>query len=263
MTASTYSRVVLATAFLALLLGAWFTGLSGTGTPVSFPAHSSVGFAAVALAAIQIITSRRAGAGPFRWSIAALALLLADAVTGGATRAPLPVPVAILHACLAPLAITALAIVVASFSGRASSLSTGGGAIRLSPSIRGAAWAAPPVAVLQIVFGAAYRHKVWGVLPHMGGALVLALLAIVASAAIVQRIQENSQLKSASVTVLTAVLSQVALGIAAFVMRLLDVDGTPLFNAVASLHVATGSAVLASTTVLAWRLQKIAFGLSQ
>ena len=91
----------------------------------------------------------------------------------------------------------------------------------------------------------------------------MTLLALVLCATVLQRIPQKVPLRTAAMAVLSFVLTQVTLGIAAFVMRLLDADGTPFFNAVASLHFATGSLVLASTAVLASRTQKIAFGESQ
>jgi hypothetical protein len=257
MNRSGYSWVGTAAAGAALLSGAWTTGLAnGQGSSDAAFFHTGVGILVLALAVAQAGLLWRKKLAARAWSSVAVGLLLADGILGA-----LAPPAAVLHACLAPFAFTALVMTAAVQKGK---LSGGDPDSRsLAARLREAVLVTAALAALQVVLGVLYRHKIWGILPHMGGALAMTLLALVLCAMILQRIPNKVPLRTAAMAVLSFVLTQVTLGIAAFVMRLLDADGTLLFNAVASLHVATGSLVLASTAVLASRTQKIALGESQ
>jgi hypothetical protein len=69
--------------------------------------------------------------------------------------------------------------------------------------------------------GALYRHQILGVMPHMLGAMVVAILALVVSMTLIQHFGDQPQLKSSATGLITVVLAQVCLGIAAFLMLLL------------------------------------------
>ena len=46
---------------------------------------------------------------------------------------------------------------------------------------------APVLVLLQICMGVAYRHKQWGVMPHMGGAMLVAIAMLVVPVILLQR----------------------------------------------------------------------------
>jgi hypothetical protein len=114
--------------------------------------------------------------------------------------------------------------------------------------------AAPALVLLQIILGAAYRHKAIGVMPHMAGAMLVAGLLLVVCTMVLQRFPQSAPLRNTAGALLAIVLLQVSLGIAVFVMRLLDVETTPAFLPLAVTHVTVASLVLAATTALAIRL---------
>lgn len=276
-----YAAVV--SVFLALVIatGASVTTLAeftatqsmGSSTGQTFPVahiHAVSGvFGALLVLVMAVWVARsRLGweIGASGWAAAALAGI--SSAAGMADQASASVTVAVLHACLAPLilsftAIVAVLTVPMDTQQGQHVLIKGGGTLRT------AALASPPLALVQIIFGALYRHKVIGVLLHMGGALAVSLLTLIVCVAILQQLSHGGPLKTSATVAMTVVLTQISLGIAAFVMRLLDADTGPLFLAVAVLHVTVGSLTLVSTALLAVNArwlgsgsgdQKIAFG---
>ena len=111
--------------------------------------------------------------------------------------------------------------------------------------------AMPPLVLLQTALGAAYRHKVWGVLPHMAGAMVVVLLALLVSVILLQRLQQPQPLRLAATALISVLLVQISLGIAAFLMRLLDSDQSPVFTCITVAHVVTGALTLGASVALA------------
>ncbi len=224
----------------------------------------------VLIAALWVAFSRQRRAVQITaWAGAALAAI--SSALGMSDQASASVTVAIVHACLAPVILSLMVSLVvltapADSSSEEPLLLPGGGKLRI------AALAGPPLALIQIIFGALYRHKAIGVLLHMGGALVVSLLTLIVCVAIMQQITHSIPLRNAAVVAMIVVLTQLSLGIAAFVMRLLDADTGTLFLAATVLHVTVGSMTLASTALLAIYArgirpakddQKIAFGESQ
>ncbi len=120
-----------------------------------------------------------------------------------------------------------------------------------SPSLALVAKLAPGLVLLQILLGVGYRHKEWGVMPHMAGAAIVAIALLVIPVLILQRFGEHASLKATATAAMSVALTQITLGIAAFLMRLLDFDTSGAFVAVAAAHVSVGALTLAASLVLA------------
>ena len=202
---------------------------------------------------------------------AAGTLALISSAVGMHDQKSASLTLAVLHACLAPL-ILSLTVLVATFTASRDTQQGQPILLKGGETLRRAALAGPPLALIQIVFGVLYRHKVISVLLHMAGALVVSLLTLIVCVAILQQLTPSGPLKNSATAAMTVVLTQVSLGIAAFVMRLLDADTGGLFLSVTILHVTVGSLTLAATAQLAMNArcigraeddQKIAFGESQ
>lgn len=118
------------------------------------------------------------------------------------------------------------------------------------PSLPMMALVTPLVVIVQIALGAAYRHKVFGVMPHMAGAMVAVLLLLVLSVQLLQNFPTHPTLRPVAMASMSVVLLQVTLGIAAFVMRLLDFDSVPAFAYIAAAHICTGALTLGASVVL-------------
>jgi heme A synthase len=185
---------------------------------------------------------------------AAFAALILDAVLG-LQAPPLPGALGIFHALLAHsfLAVmVAMAVVTSASWNREAELSGDWN----GPSVRPFALATPPVVFLQIALGAAYRHDVTGIMPHMGGAMVVALMALVISTLILQNAPGPKPLRRAAAILISIVLAQVCLGIAVFLMLAMNAAGTLAFVLATTGHVSIGSATLAASVVMAlevWR----------
>ena len=121
--------------------------------------------------------------------------------------------------------------------------------------LRPLAIAAPGFLMLQILLGTAYRHKLASIMPHMGGAMIAALATLVPAMVIIQQYPGHKELHSAAVALITVVLTQVTLGVTAFIMELLEVGDTAMVIIVTSAHVVVGSLTLAASLVLAMRVR--------
>jgi hypothetical protein len=159
------------------------------------------------------------------------------------------------HAIFSQLAlalITAAGVVTsASWSQPAKAVSAGSWKV-----VRPAALATPPIVLLQIAMGALYRHQIFGVMPHMLGAMVVAILTMVVSMILIQHFSDQPQLKSAATLLIAVVLTQVCLGIAAFLMLLLGAGNIPAFVWLTTGHVCVGSLTLAASVVAAMQVQR-------
>lgn len=122
--------------------------------------------------------------------------------------------------------------------------------------LRPLAVATPPVVFLQITLGSAYRHDLTGIMPHMAGAMVVALMTLIVSAVILQHFPEPAPMRRAAAVLISVVLAQVCLGIAAFLMLVLNAAGTFAFVLSTVGHVSIGALTLAGSVVMAmqvWR----------
>jgi heme A synthase len=178
----------------------------------------------------------------------ALLCLIAAALT--AWTPPLSPGAAVFHAALAHLftASIAVALVMATPAWNQPVQPLPAGSFT---ALRPAAVTTPFAVFTQIVLGALYRHQLTGIMPHMLMAMVVALLTLVVSAVVLQNFSESAELKRAAALLLSAVLLQVCLGIAVFLLLLLNGSDTVAFLWLATAHVTTGTLVLATSILMA------------
>jgi heme A synthase len=182
------------------------------------------------------------------------AMLGMDAALGWAT-APLPPAIGVFHALLAHLFLALMVVVaVGTSSGWNREPVIVDGSER--PLLRPAAAATPPVVFLQIALGAAYRHDVTGVMPHIAVAMGVAFLALIVCSVVLQNFPEPKSMRRAAVALIAIVLTQVCLGIAAFVMLLLNFTASLVFVPVTVGHVTVGAATLAASVVMAIEVRR-------
>jgi heme a synthase len=185
---------------------------------------------------------------------AALGAVILQGVLGGLTVLfKLPKPVSIAHACLAQLFFsTTVAIAVftspAWRRGPEPVLDSG------SPSARGLAAALPVFLLAQLALGAAYRHKALGIVPHMAGAMVVAVVVLAAAVVVLQQYPRHATLKRAAKSLMHITLLQVMLGTATYVSRIVTSEATqpmPLVVGFTVAHVAVGALTMAASVVFA------------
>jgi heme A synthase len=120
------------------------------------------------------------------------------------------------------------------------------------PSLRSLSVAAMCLVLLQVWLGAAFRHQAAGLMPHMAGAIVVAIVNLIICMFVMQQFPEHGSLRPTANILLTVTLVQVVLGITALTTRMMAPDNTlptPLLVATV-IHVATGALTLAATVVL-------------
>jgi hypothetical protein len=121
-------------------------------------------------------------------------------------------------------------------------------------AVRPAALATPAAVLLQITMGALYRHQIIGVMLHILGAMVVAILTLVVSTLLLQHFPTQRQLKSAATALISIALVQISLGIGVFFMVLLGVTGLPQFAWLATSHVCVGTLTLAASVAAAMQV---------
>lgn len=165
-------------------------------------------------------------------AIVALALALVEAIPG------LPR----LHAAVSPVLFATLASAVISLPDGQSRQTHAG-----SPWI----YAVPAMVLLPVFYGVGYRHQTSGFLPHIGAALLVAGFLLMFSMVLKERRAADDKLRMACNLTVAAVLVQIVLGVAAFVIRLLEIENGLLLAVVRTLHITGAAPLLAATTALA------------
>jgi len=120
--------------------------------------------------------------------------------------------------------------------------------------LRGLSLAAPIFVLGQLFLGAAVRHKAIGAIYHICGAPLVTCVVLWVSMRILLHYGRNRELRTCAVALITITLTQVFLGIAAYMTRIAYADAVqpmPLMVAFTVLHVAVGALTLAASVVLA------------
>ncbi len=200
---------------------------------------------------------------PRRWvrrlGLAALGAVVAQGVLGGMTVLFfLPPPVSIAHACLAQtffcVAVTLAVVTGARWIDGPPEMS----ASELPPIARLCSFTTAAV-FLQLLLGAALRHKVLGVAPHLAGAALATSLVILVVHRVGSRHAHQPGLLWGSRVLAAVLMLQLLLGVSAYAARVLTQDAPqplPLMVWTTVAHVATGALTLASAlwlTLEAWR----------
>jgi hypothetical protein len=173
----------------------------------------------------------------------------------GWQRSPLSPKAGVLHALLAHLFFSLIvAIAVGTSEGWNHTLELVDG--NSKPLLRPLAAAIPAVVFLQISLGAAYRHDVTSIMPHMAVAMGVAFLALIGSSVVLQHFHRPASLRGAAAALISVVLAQVCLGIGAFLMLALNAAGTFYFVAATVGHVLVGASTLAASVVMAMQVRR-------
>lgn len=124
------------------------------------------------------------------------------------------------------------------------------------PSLRSLSSAAVLFIVVQVGFGAGLRHSAVGVMPHLLGALVVAIFIMIVGVFVSTQFPKHPSLRPKAVAFMTITGVQVFLGMCAFLMRMMSTEGSKVFLAISVAHVATGSLTLAAGVMLALEIRR-------
>jgi hypothetical protein len=118
------------------------------------------------------------------------------------------------------------------------------------PSNRSLAVVSPFLVLMQIALGAAFRQKAMGLMPHVLGAMFVALVILLQCIFVLQQFKTHRALQAAGKTLLGVAFGQVFLGMTALIMRsMAEETARPVVITVAS-HITGGAITLAATLVL-------------
>ncbi|HEV8146704.1 MAG TPA: COX15/CtaA family protein [Bryobacteraceae bacterium] len=185
-----------------------------------------------------------------------LAAVIGQGILGGLTvLLLLPPGVSIAHACLAQLFFSTMLAITVFTSKRWQE-----GPEMVDdhgwPSLRTLAIVAPVLVLAQVALGAAFRHRVLSVMPHVIGAMVVALALMLLGMFVLHQFPKHRSLRSAAHTMLGVTFLQVFLGIAAYFARL-EAATKPLLMVLTTVaHVALGALTLATTIVLSIQIRR-------
>jgi cytochrome c oxidase assembly protein subunit 15 len=190
---------------------------------------------------------------------AALGLVIAQGVLGGLTVIfLLPTAVSVGHACLAQLFFSAVVVLALVTSpGWRRGIPGLPAADEGSPSLRTLCVAANAAIFVQLLLGAAFRHKGSGIIPHLVGAAIVAVLVVWVIARVVSSFPGQARLFRWALTLNALVMLQLVLGSGAYWIRQLTADyPQPLLPMVALTvaHVALGALILATSVVLTFEV---------
>lgn len=188
-------------------------------------------------------------------AIAVLAVF-AQAVLGGITvLLELPVTVSVSHACLGQI-FFCIMVSLAVFTGRRWSWDEPKARDRGTPALRQFAALTTALIFVQLVLGAAFRHKGFGVIPHVVGAVVVTLAILWLVARVIAGYRAEPRLLGPALLLAGLVVVQVVLGIGSYFMLVAFRNAPqplPPVVDITTAHVAVGALVLATSLVLTYQ----------
>jgi len=194
-----------------------------------------------------------------RLGIVALCAVIAQGLLGGMTVLLMqPKPISIFHACLAQLFFSTTVLIALFTSGewrRSRPMMEDCGSV----SIHSLALAVPLFVLAQLALGAAARHKAIGVLPHVIGAAAVTGMILWIVIRVLVRYSDVTPLRRSALALLTIAISQVFLGIAAYMSRIATVDAPQPMAVMVGFtvaHVATGALTMAASVVMAAQIYR-------
>ncbi len=196
-----------------------------------------------------------------RWlGIAALGGVIAQGILGGATVLTFQLPaVSAAHATLAQLFFSTVVAIAAFTSswwiGSSTEVEDTG-----SPRVRSLLIWTLAAVFLQLILGAAFRHKGFGIIPHLIGAVIVTILIFMTAGALKRRFSEVKPLRNCARMLHILIGVQLLLGAGAYWSRLYAAhfpQPIGIMVALTVVHTVTGALVLAVTlvtTLVSYRL---------
>lgn len=218
---------------------------------------TTVGFMTIILAVWLWRVEPRAWLRRLGWI--ALATVIFQGILGGITVLYLlPKVISIAHACLAELFFSLTAAIVLFTS---PAWKRGAEMVEDSgwPSLRSMAVVTPVVVLAQVALGAAYRHGLMDIIPHIVGASVVTGLVLYLSVSLLMQYGFHRGLRRAGLALTIVTFVQVFLGIAAYISRISTMDSVyPMAVMVffTVLHVGVGALTMASSVLASIQIMR-------
>jgi len=212
-----------------------------------------VGILALGLAIWLSAAAKRRWLANLGW--VTLAVAVVQGLLGGMSGPTGSQGMSVAHACVAPLFLSLVAA-MAVFTSPAWQKGPELGFDQGWPSLRSLAIFAPLLVLMQIMLGAAFRHKFMGVIPHIGFALLVALVIIIVATFVTQQFPAHSSLAPSAKVLLGITIVQVMLGMGALWARMQSVITAPALLTATVAHVTVGALTFASSIVLAIQIRR-------
>jgi cytochrome c oxidase assembly protein subunit 15 len=191
-----------------------------------------------------------------RWlGLAALGGVIAQGILGGMTvRMFQPPPVSAAHATLAQLFFSTVVAIAVFTSSWWNAMPLGELDDPGTPRIRTLLIWTLAAVFLQLVLGAAFRHKAFGIIPHLIGAVIVTVLIFMTASALKKRFAKVPALRNCARYLHILIGVQLLLGAGAYWSRLYSArfpQPIGVMVALTVVHTVTGALVLAVTLVTA------------
>jgi cytochrome c oxidase assembly protein subunit 15 len=191
-----------------------------------------------------------------RWlGLAALGGVIAQGILGGMTvRMFQPPPVSAAHATLAQLFFSTVVAIAVFTSSWWNAMPLGELDDPGSPRVRTLLIWTLSAVFLQLVLGAAFRHKAFGIIPHLIGAVIVTVLIFMTAGALKRRFANVPALRRCARFLHILIGVQLLLGAGAYWSRLYSArfpQPIGIMVALTVVHTVTGALVLAVTLVTA------------
>jgi hypothetical protein len=118
------------------------------------------------------------------------------------------------------------------------------------PSIRSLSILTPMLVLLQISLGAGFRQKALTLLPHVLGAMFVALMILLEAIFVLQQFPAHRALRTAAKTLLGVAFGQVFLGLMALIIKSMTEETDLAAIVTVAAHITGGALTLAVTMVL-------------
>jgi heme A synthase len=244
--------ILLAVCTLLLIVDGAMVGPGTQPTPAAISAHriaaTAVSLLTLVVTLWLIFKDSRPPARRLAWVTLAIAVLQ-DSVGHAAVLTRVPITAGIAHALMAPLffaASVAIAVVTSPGWSRGPEHVSDYG----WPSMRSLAILTPIVVIIQILLGAAFRQKALTLLPHVLGAMFVALTILLESIFVLQQFPTHSSLRPAAKILLGVGFGQVFLGLTALIMKSMADDTDMAVVVTVAAHLTGGALTLATTILL-------------
>ncbi|HXP85049.1 MAG TPA: COX15/CtaA family protein [Bryobacteraceae bacterium] len=215
---------------------------------------TSVGLLTIGLVIFLARREKRAWMRRLGWI--ALGAVIVQGVLGGLTvLLLLPPAVSVAHACLAQLFFSTT-VAMAVFTSRSWQRGPEPVSDYGWPSMRTLAIVTPAAILAQIALGAGFRHRAITVLPHVIGAMVVAIVILTTCAFVLHQFPEHGALRKAAKALLSVTLVQLALGLATYFVGSRTEAPQLAIVVFTVLHVAAGALTLAASVVLSIQIRR-------
>lgn len=250
--------ILVAVCALLLIVDGAMVGPGTQPAPQAMSAHriaaTAVSLLTLGLVLWLIFTDPRPRARRLGW-LTLLIAVLQDSVGHAAVFALAPRTAGIVHALMAPLFFAAVLAIAAVTS---PGWSRGPEYVRDYgwPSMRSLAILTPILVMLQILLGAAFRQQALTLLPHVLGAMFVALVILLEAIFVLQQFPTHRALAPAAKTLLGIAFAQVFLGITALIMKSMANDTDLAVILTVASHVTGGAVTLATTVVVSFLIRR-------